>query len=92
MDLSFPKIISERIGDVIRPVMGLQRSHQSAGSLAAMAHPVGVTDAGAFHCNKQHNQRAHRVSGVRQNGPDESRINLQQAIENIDGPGRSATM
>jgi hypothetical protein len=49
--LSFPKIIFERVGDVIRPGLELLRPHRSAVSLAAMAHPSGVTDAGEFGCN-----------------------------------------
>jgi hypothetical protein len=48
--LSFPKIISGRIGDVIHQGLGWRRCCRLVGWLVVTAHPSAKTDADAFDC------------------------------------------
>ena len=64
--LSFPKIISERIDDVIRPILGRRQWLQIAGRLDAKAHLSVMPGAGALDCNRPHRRKVSAADAPRQ--------------------------
>jgi hypothetical protein len=61
--VSFPKIISGRIDDVVRRGSGLRQWCRSVGRLCILVRPSGGIDADAFDCSRPHKQTA-RGAGV----------------------------
>src|SRR5215207_5887238 len=61
--LSFPKIISGRSDDVIRPILGCRQWLQIAGRRDVKAHLSLMPGACALDCNRPHRRKEYAADG-----------------------------